>query len=61
MSQYDVSLTLLHPKLSLNFGAVAVIGSQLSPQGIQALIGRDVLKNCLFVYDGQAGIFSLAF
>jgi hypothetical protein len=60
-SQYDVSLTLLHPKLHLTFQAVPVLETHLSFQGIQALIGRDVLGNCLFVYDGEAGHFSLAF
>ena len=58
---YDVSLMLLHPKLTLTLGNVPVGESQLSVQGIQALIGRDVLQNCLFVYDGQSGLFSLAF
>jgi hypothetical protein len=60
-SVYDVSLVLLHPALSLNISNVAIVEAQLSIQGIQALIGRDVLKNCLLVYDGQAGTFTLAF
>ena len=33
----------------------------LSFQGIQALIGRDVLSNSLLVYHGRSNIFSLAF
>jgi predicted aspartyl protease len=60
-NQYDVSLVLLHPKLQLTLQAVPVVEASLMIQGIQALIGRDVLKNCLFVYDGQTGIFTLAF
>jgi hypothetical protein len=28
---------------------------------IQAFIGRDVLKHCLFIYDGQGDTASLAF
>ena len=60
-SQYDVSLTLLHPKLNLTFQTVPVVETHLSFQGVQALIGRDVLLNCLFLYDGQANHFSLAF
>ena len=59
--QYDVSITLLHPIFQYTFLIVPVIEANLSAQGIQALIGRDVLKNCLFVYDGTAGIFTLAF
>lgn len=58
---YDVSLTLLHPKLSLSIANVPVAESQLAVQGILALIGRDILANCLFLYDGQAGLFTLAF
>jgi predicted aspartyl protease len=58
---YDVSLVLMHPNLSLTLGNVAVAESHLSVQGIQALIGRDVPRRCLFVYDGQTGIFTLAF
>lgn len=60
-NQYDVSLTLLHPSLQLNLDTVAVSESHLSAQGIQALIGRDILARCLLVYDGQAGVFALAF
>jgi predicted aspartyl protease len=61
LSQYDVSLILLHPKLQLRLGTVAVVESQLAIQGIQGLIGRDVLTNCLFIYDGATGIFTLGF
>lgn len=60
-NQYDVSLVLRHPNLSLTLWTVAMAESQLLMQGIQALIGRDVLTNCLLVYDGQVGSFTLAF
>jgi hypothetical protein len=30
-------------------------------QGIHALIGRDVLTRCIFIYNGGQGTFSLAF
>lgn len=59
--QYDVSLILLHPDLHLQLQVLPVISSSLGLQGIQALIGRDVLAQCLFVFDGTARIFSLAF
>ena len=58
---YDVSLHLLHPAITLTLQNVPVAEAQLSIQGIQALIGRDILRSCLFVYDGQSGIFTLAF
>jgi len=59
--QFDVRIVLVHPKLSLTFWTMPVIESQLTHQGIHVLIGRDVLTNCLFHYDGQSGLFSLAF
>lgn len=38
------------------------MGADLSGfPGLVALIGRDMLQNCLFVYDGNAGSISLAF
>jgi hypothetical protein len=60
-NQYDVSLVLLHPKLNLTHQTVPVAESQLALQGIQGLLGRDILRNCLFIYDGQNGSFTLAF
>ena len=59
--QFDVSVVFLHPKMSLTLHTVPVAASSLALQGIQALIGRDVLTNCLLVYDGQKGNFALAF
>jgi hypothetical protein len=58
---YDIHLTLSHPALSFSITALPVIQSNLHHQGIQALIGRDVLANCLLVYDGRAGSYVLAF
>jgi hypothetical protein len=58
---YDIHLTLSHPALSFYISALPVIQSNLHHQGIQALIGRDVLSNCLLVYDGRAGTCVLAF
>lgn len=60
-NQFDISIILAHAKLSWQFHAVPIIESQLQHQGIQALIGRDILQNCLLTYDGQAGLFALAF
>ena len=37
-----------------------VVGCALHAQGLLALIGRDVLRDCLMVYNGTAGTFSLA-
>lgn len=59
--QYDISLVLIHPRLSMTIQAIPVIASQLAVQGIQALIGRDVLSRCLLVYDGSGARCSLGF
>jgi hypothetical protein len=59
--QYDVSIILIHPKLNWRFHTLPVIEAPLIHQGIHALIGRDILANCLFTYDGQGNAFCLAF
>jgi len=41
--------------------ALPVVAANLRVQGIQALIGRDVLARCLSVYEGSARVFALAF
>jgi Aspartyl protease len=41
--------------------SLIVMESKIVNQGISVLIGRDILEGCLFVYDGQSGLFSLAF
>ena len=60
-NQYDVSIILIHPNLVLQIHEQPAIASTLQTQGIQALIGRDVLARCLFVYDGAMNLFMLAF
>lgn len=60
-NQYDIQLVLVHPKLTYTIQALPVIESDLAAQGIQALLGRDVLGHCLFVYDGANGNYTLAF
>ena len=58
---YDVLLAVDHAKYPLVLGTVPVVGGDFSGQGIEGLIGRDVLQECLLVYDGVAGTFALAF
>jgi hypothetical protein len=60
-NQFDISVIFHHPKLTWQFHAIAVIQSELAHQGYQALIGRDILANCLFTYDGQGQFFCLSF
>jgi hypothetical protein len=40
--------------------ALSVIATAMRPQGIDGLIGRDVLENVLFVYNGHTGTYTLA-
>lgn len=60
--QYDVALLLPLPGgMHYQFPALPVIASDLQAQGIQALIGRDVLARGVLIYDGFAGTFTLGF
>jgi len=59
--QYDVSLTLPHPLIHRTFNALAVIESELLHQGIQGLIGRDILNACMLTYDGTGKTFTFGF
>jgi hypothetical protein len=58
---YEVNLTLLHPQASLTLANHRVAAAPLSYQGLEVILGRDILQKCLLVYDGQAGTFTLAF
>lgn len=62
--QYDISLVIpgnspQHSPLARM--AIPVVAAELSKQGIQALIGRDVLSECVFHYNGDIGWFTVAY
>jgi hypothetical protein len=59
--QYDVMLAIYHPTNSMIVGTIPVVATQLKQIGITALIGRDVLRSCLFIIDGSSDRFTLAF
>ncbi len=61
--EFDVSITLLHPKASSNILTLPVIESDLDDgaYGYQVLVGRDILGMCLFIYDGPSASFTLSF
>jgi len=59
--QYDVCIIFRNPEISLELPTVPVVAAELQVQGIQALLGRDVLTTCLLVYNGQRGFFTLAY
>lgn len=62
--QYDISLIVPaaanQPPLVLHILPV-ICADLLSSQGFHALIGRDVLSQCIFIYNGPAGFFTLAY
>jgi hypothetical protein len=58
---YHVSLLLPAPECpALRLDALLVFEGAFRHQGIDGLLGRDVLAHCLFVYDAPAGCFTLA-
>lgn len=62
--QYDVSLLIpgAHQgHAPLIIPTLSVTESILHGQGFDALIGRDILGNCLLHYNGMTGMFTLAF
>jgi len=62
--QFQVSLSLVHDHsaLKVHHSDLLVFASNFTDAGdVKGLIGRDVLKGCLFVYDGERGCFTFAF
>lgn len=62
--QYDVSIIVpgtgsQHAPLVIP--AVAVLSAILKQQGIDAIIGRDILRDCILIYNGSLGLFTMAF
>ena|SRR5579871_2279641 len=60
---YEAGLVIPHgsdPKLNLVIPSLEIEAIPLTQFGIDALIGRDVLANCVLVYDGPAGTVTLA-
>jgi hypothetical protein len=61
-NQYDVAIGIvMDPAVHVASWTIPVFESQLSCQGIYALIGRDILAGGLFVFNGRSRTFSLAF
>ena len=55
---FPIKLAFVGTKITINFSSV--LGSELRNQGIIALLGRDVLSNCILIYNGTVGHFSLS-
>jgi hypothetical protein len=60
-NQYHVRLWLIHPQMNYYMSKVDVVAADLYAQGVEMLLGRDVLKHCLLVYDGPSDTFSFGF
>lgn len=59
-NQYDVCLVIPHTDLNLSFHAIPVIESSFTHQGIDGLLGRDVLSSCVFIYNGETKTYTLS-
>lgn len=66
-NQYDVSIRIVFgdsgSPFKVLFGAhtMPVVDADLRPQGILALIGRDILTTGMLQYNGETRLFTLAF
>jgi len=61
-NQFDVSLFI--PGNSGGghlIPALPIIATHLKNQGIDGLIGRDIIDNCTFIYNGTAKYFTLGY
>jgi predicted aspartyl protease len=51
---------LFFPAWNVGLQAARAMGVTIANQGIIALVGRDLLQNCVLVYNGADGSFTLA-
>lgn len=63
--QYDVSLGVppaSDQQLPLYIGTLPVICTELlTSQGFHVLVGRDVLSQCILIYNGNTKLFTLSY
>lgn len=62
IDQYDASFVIPGnaPDGTLGIGAIPILATHFRSQGIDGLIGRDILNRCMLVYNGTTGGVSLA-
>jgi hypothetical protein len=58
---YEVSFMIPHPHSPLFLPVMPIVECCPLSGPVQGLLGRDFLKRCLLVYEGQAQTFALAF
>ncbi len=60
VDQFDVSLIIPCKSLTRTFYALAVGACNFKHQGIDGLLGRDVLAECLMIYTGPDNVYLLS-
>lgn len=60
-NQYDVMLFIPDGNGGHFIEVMPILETSLKNQGIDGLLGRDVLQNCVFIYNGTSGQFTLSF
>lgn len=61
---YDVQIAILAGRpgdLHFISETVQVTSTELTAQGFQVLIGRDILKSCILYFNGADAVFSLSY
>jgi predicted aspartyl protease len=56
---YDVSLSVSYPGIHIALPTLSVVAASIATQGIQCLIGRDILSRWLLIYDGGGRSFTV--
>ena len=60
-NRYMISVNFVGANNNLpNIPKLSVIGADLKNQGILVLLGRDLLRSCVLVYNGAMGHFSIS-
>jgi hypothetical protein len=61
-AQYDVSIYIPNDnKPPLVIDALPVLETDLKAQGIDGLLGRDVLSRCVFIFNPEIQLFTLTY
>jgi predicted aspartyl protease len=58
---YDISIHIPIQRTIKIFPSVPIMALELAPLGVQVLIGRDILNQGLFIYDGPTQKYTLSF
>jgi predicted aspartyl protease len=58
---YDVCLAFVQPSIKVLGVTISVIEVDIFTPGVEVLLGRDMLRQCLCIYDGHSSTFTLAF